>query len=298
MKRAVSISLGSSARDKSVEIELLGERVRLERLGTDGDMERAAQLFRQLDGQVDAFGVGGADLGLRVAGRWHPLHSVRPMVRFVRRTPLVDGSGLKNTLELRAAAALEAQAGPISPRRVLLTAGADRWGMSMGFRRAGYECVFGDLMFALGLPLTLRSVTAVKLTAAAAMPIIGRLPFAWVYPTGPQQQRWTPRHGRWYAWASVIAGDCHYIKRYRPARLDGKAVCTNTTTPEDVADFRQAGVRWLVTTTPVLDGRSFGANLVEAALVAASGLGRPLSDAELEARLDQAGLAPSVQRLA
>ena len=35
MKRAVSISLGSSKRDKSIEVELLGEQVRIERIGTD-----------------------------------------------------------------------------------------------------------------------------------------------------------------------------------------------------------------------------------------------------------------------
>ena len=60
MKRAVSISIGSSKRDKAVEIEILGEQVRIERIGTDGDMEAAARLFKEMDGEVDAFGLGGA----------------------------------------------------------------------------------------------------------------------------------------------------------------------------------------------------------------------------------------------
>ncbi|MGW8252125.1 MAG: quinate 5-dehydrogenase, partial [Anaerolineales bacterium] len=80
MKRAVSISIGSSKRDKAVEVELLGEKVRIERVGTDGDMEKAAQLFKEMDGKVDAFGVGGADLGVLVADKWYPLYSVQPMV--------------------------------------------------------------------------------------------------------------------------------------------------------------------------------------------------------------------------
>ena len=42
MKRAVSISIGSSQRNKSVEVTLLGEKVSIERIGTDGDMEPAA----------------------------------------------------------------------------------------------------------------------------------------------------------------------------------------------------------------------------------------------------------------
>ena len=72
MKRAVSISIGSSKRDKAVEIELLGEKVSIERIGTDGDMEKAAQMYRELDGKVDAFGVGGADLGIYVDRKWYP----------------------------------------------------------------------------------------------------------------------------------------------------------------------------------------------------------------------------------
>ncbi|MGD8553884.1 MAG: hypothetical protein PVJ32_00470, partial [Anaerolineales bacterium] len=73
MKRAVSISIGSSRRDKAVEIDLLGERVLIERIGTDGDMEKAARLYQELDGKVDAFGVGGADLGLMVDKKWYTL---------------------------------------------------------------------------------------------------------------------------------------------------------------------------------------------------------------------------------
>jgi hypothetical protein len=39
-----------------VEVELLGEKVVIERIGTDGDMEKAAQMYKDLDGKVDAFG--------------------------------------------------------------------------------------------------------------------------------------------------------------------------------------------------------------------------------------------------
>ena len=58
MKRAVSISIGSSKRNKAVEVTLLGEKVSIERIGTDGDMEKAAHLYQEMDGKVDAFGVG------------------------------------------------------------------------------------------------------------------------------------------------------------------------------------------------------------------------------------------------
>lgn len=298
MKRAVSISLGSSKRNKAVEVTLLGEKVSLERIGTDGDMEKAARLYRELDGKVDAFGVGGADLGLMVDTKWYPLYSVARMVRFVKQTPVVDGTGLKNTLEKRAVPFMDLHIGPdLKPRRAMLTMGADRWGMSKSFLDGGYECVFGDLMFGLGLSIPVRSEAAVKRLAALVMPIAGRLPFEWLYPTGEKQEKNIPKFGEWYAWATVIAGDCHYVKRHMPARLDGKVICTNTTTPEDVEKFRAAGARYLVTTTPILDGRSFGTNMMEAALIAVSGQRRPLIYAELDELIDRLGFQPTIQKL-
>jgi hypothetical protein len=56
-----------------------------------------------------------------------------------------------------------------------------------------------------------------------------------------------------------------------PDDLSGKVIVTNTTTQHDVSLFREAGVKYLLTTTPVYDGRSFGTNMMEAALLAATG---------------------------
>ncbi|MCX6072335.1 MAG: quinate 5-dehydrogenase [Chloroflexi bacterium] len=298
MKRAVSISIGSSKRDKAVEIELLGERIRIERIGTDGDMEKAAQLFQELDGHVDAFGVGGADLSIVVDGHAYPLHSARKLVRHIRKTPTVDGAGLKNTLEYQLAGFIDRNLGEhVQPRRAFINVGSDRWGMSVGFAQAGYECLFGDLMFALGLNIPIRSIKSVKRLASVLMPIVGRFPFKWLYPTGTEQEKRTPRWGPAFDWATVIAGDALYITRYMPDRLPGKVIATNTTTPADVALFRQAGVKYLVTSTPVLEGRSFGTNMMEAALVAAAGKGRVLTTEELQALIDRLGLQPQLQKL-
>ena len=300
MKRAVSISIGSSKRNKAVEVTMLGEKISIERIGTDGDMEAAALKFKELDGTVDAFGLGGADLGTETEGKWYPLYSVQPMIRFVKKTPLVDGTGLKNTLETKVPAYLDKNIGEYvnsDRRRVLLTAGVDRWGLSKSFSDAGYETIFGDFMFGLEIPIPIRKIGSVKTLAALLMPIVGRLPFKWIYPTGEKQEKRTPKWGKYFAWATVIAGDCHYIKRFMPDDLQGKVIVTNTTTPEDVEAFRKAGVKYLVTTTPVLDGRSFGTNMMEAALVAIAGKGRRLTWAELSEMLDKLGFEPQLQEL-
>lgn len=298
MKQAVSISIGSSKRDKAMEIELLGEKVRIERIGTDGSMEKAAQLYKELDGKVDAFGVGGTDLGLTVGTRYYPLYSMQSMVRFVKKTPLVDGSGLRHTLESHIAPFIDEKIGGyVREKKVLITAGVDRWDMSVSFTDAGYRCVFADLMFALGIPIPLHNITAVKILAAIMLPVVGRLPFKWVYPTGEKQEKRLPKWEQYYQWATVLAGDCHYIMRHMPYNLEGKVIATNTTTPEDIELFRQAGIKYLVTSTPVLEGRSFGTNMMEATLIALAGKGRKLTHPELSEMLNLMGFQPQLQEL-
>ena len=136
MRRAVSVSLGSSSRDHAVNADIAGTAVRLERIGTDGDLEKAARLLRDLDGKVDALGLGGADLGFNFGGRRYPLHSILKITRGVEKTPLVDGTGLKAAMEGRAAAFLEERLGRfVGEKRVLLTSAVDRWEMARSFFR-------------------------------------------------------------------------------------------------------------------------------------------------------------------
>lgn len=298
MKRAVSVSLGGSDRDKAVEVELLGRRVSLERCGANGDIKGATALFTELDGQVDCLGVGGIDLWVEMGDKRYNIAAAHKLIQNVRQTPVVDGSGLKNTLERQVVDTLIRELGPeYGGGKVLLTAGTDRYGMTLSFVEHDYEVAYGDLMFAVGLPIALRSFKNFKRVAALLAPLVTKLPISVLYPTGEKQDKIVPKFGNWYAWANVIAGDCHYIKRHMPDNLQGKVIVTNTTTGKDMELFRQRGVRHVVTTTPLLDGRSFGANMMEAALTAVAAKNRRLSHAELNEMIAQLDLKPTVHTL-
>ena len=291
-KHVVSVSLGSSARDVDVTVGLLGEQVRIQRRGTDGSVAAAAALIAELDGQVDAIGLGGIDLYLQWMGRRYYFRQARVMAAGAKRTPVVCGAGLKNTLERRAVAALESSVG-WRGRRVLLTIALDRFGMAEALVEHAADVRFGDLMFALGLPWPIRSMRAVDRLARVLAPPFTKLPIAWLYPTGAKQtkQTTTQRFAEHYRWAEVVAGDWHAIRRFAPERLDGLTVFTNTTTKADVAFLARAGAARLVTTTPRFEGRSLATNLLEAAFVAVRG--RDLGRAGYEAILDELGYAPT-----
>src|SRR2546428_11035012 len=96
MKRVVSVSLGSSPRDKRVETEILGERVVIERIGTDGNTARYRALVGELDGHVAAIGMGGIDLYLRAGRARYRVRDALRLIRGVRHTPGGGGGGIKN----------------------------------------------------------------------------------------------------------------------------------------------------------------------------------------------------------
>jgi hypothetical protein len=296
MKRAVSISLGSSRRNHVAETTLCGESIRLERIGTDGSQQEMRRLFLALDGEVDAFGFGGADLGLEFNERYYPLYSVHKIVEGVK-TPVVDGGGVRALVERRIAQRMEPLLPPIQPKRALLCVGVARYAMARSLIDAGYEVMFGDLAFGLGIPIFIRSLSTLHILARILLPIMGRLPLQWLYPTGESQNQIVPKYAKAYQWASLICDDFLYIKRHLPERLPGKIIVTNTTTAEDVDLLRERGVSYLVTSTPRLEGRSFGTNVIEAALTAIAGKGRSLTAPELAALVDKDDLTPSVLAL-
>jgi hypothetical protein len=290
----VSISLGSSKRNHRTETTLLGRPITLERIGTDGSQAQARALYLEMDGKVDAFGVGGTDLGITVNGSYYPLYSVQGLVKGLK-TPAVDGGLVRHVLERPMAQRLAAILPiAIEPKRVLIGTAVARYDMALSFHEAGYEALYGDLGFGLGVGIPVRSLATLNLLARLLLPIMGRLPFEWLYPTGEAQDKITPKFGDWYQWATVIADDFLYIRQHLPDRLAGKIIVTNTTTASDVELLRSRGVRYLCTTTPRLEGRTFGTNVIEAALTAIAGKGRALTADELRSMMSEDDLQPTI----
>ncbi len=275
MKKVVSVSLGSSTRDFSTTANYLGQEFEIQRLGVDGDMKAFAAKLQELDGNVDAIGLGGLDLYL-VAGRCrYAFRDVKKLVSTLKRTPVVDGSGLKNTLERQAVQWLKEQdIISFSNSKTLVVCAVDRFGLAEEIAAAGGAVIYGDLMFNLGVPVPIGSFATVKVLARLLLPVVVQMPFQWLYPTGEKQEKITPKY-RWvYQWADIIAGDFHIIRRYMPTgelSLKGKTIITNTTTPQDREELARRGLKKLITTTQSFSGRSAGTNVLEGVLVAALG---------------------------
>jgi len=301
VKRVVSVSLGSSSRDHRAVVELLGETFEVERIGMDGSIERATAKLRELDGKVDAIGLGGIDVYLYAGAKRYALRDGLRLLRAVQHTPVVDGSGLKNTLEREAVRFVRDELGvPLAGTRVLMVSALDRFGMAQALVDAGADVLFGDFIFALDLDKPVRGLAEFEALAERYLPDACKLPFQFFYPTGKKHDRPPqPKYPEYYAEARMIAGDFHFMRQFMPERLDGKIVLTNTLTRRDVDELQRRGVERLVTTTPDFAGRSFGTNVLEAALLVL--LGKRWDDvtpADYETLAAKLGLRPRVVDLA
>ena len=273
MKTVVSVSLGSSGRDHRAHVAFMGEEFDISRIGTDGKLDAAIAKVRELDGKVDAIGLGGIDVYLYAGRHRYALRDGLRLLDAAKVTPVVDGSGLKNTLERKAVAYMQDELGiELRGRRVLMVSALDRFGMAQAFVEAGADVLFGDFIFALDKDIPVRDLHEFETMAEKYLPDACKLPFQFFYPTGKKQEKPPePKYPQYYEQAEIIAGDFHFMRQYMPDRLEGKIVLTNTVTQANLDELASRGVKLLVTTTPDIGGRSFGTNVLEAALLALLG---------------------------
>lgn len=302
MKRIVSVSLGSSSRDHVAEAEFLGEKFILERRGVDGDFNKAIALVKELDGQVDAFGMGGTDVWLNAGSRRYMIRSSLPIYRAAQKSPMVDGSGVKNILQRNAVRYLRDELKyPLAGKTAFIVCAVDGYGLASEFDRSGCKLVMGDLIYTVGIPMKITTVAGLDRLARMLAPIIIRLPFEMLYPTGSKQEKRDPKKDKYaylYHNADIISGDWHYINRYMPDTLPGKVMITNTVTKDDIAMLKAAGLKMLITTTPEFSGRSFATNVIEGVLLTLLGK-KPteVAPGDYERMIERLGMKPRVEIL-
>jgi len=295
MKKILSVSFGSSTRDGESVFCFGDEKIFIRRIGTDGDKRKARKLFLDNDGKYNAFGLGGTDLSIRVGNKRYFFKESLELIKGLK-TPVFDGSGLKNSLERRLIDTLVAN-GIFDGKKVLLTCATDRFGMAEALLEHGIPTVFGDLIFGVGINIPLYSLSALAKWIDFLAPIYTRLPVSILYPIGKKQIQRTIRGEQYFLSNDIIAGDFHYIYRHMPNVLKGKMLITNTVTASDREFLRSAGVKELITTTPNIQGRSYGTNVLEAALAAVSGEIKELEKTVYLQLLDKFKICPVVEQL-
>ena len=301
MKKVMGVSLGSSTRDHKAKVEILGQEVEIERKGTDGDVKKMMQLYQEFDGKVDVFALGGTDLYLYSGprGKRYTIRESARIVSVIKKTPIVDGTGIKYVLEKDVVRYVSQNTDiNLQGKKALLLITVDRFGLAEGLIEAGCKMILGDLISCLNIPIPIYNLSTLNKIARIIIPILVHLPIKYLYPTGKKQETSNSKYGRFFDDADIIAGDYIAISQYMPQKMDGKIVITNTVTSKNVQDLKDRGVQYLITTTPQFQGRSFGTNVYQGTLVAISGK-KPeeLGEQDYLDLLKKTGFKPRIERL-
>jgi hypothetical protein len=172
----------------------------------------------------------------------------------------------------------------------------DRQGLAQAVSEVTDEIIIGDLMVALDIPIPLKGLKSFRRAARVILPFVSYFPMSLIfYGSGGTEHK--PKYIRFWEESDLLAGDFLFMKKYMIDDLHGKTIITNTTTEDNVEFLRSRGVKMVITTTPRYEGRSFGTNMMEAALTAYADKGRPLTNHELNNLIDELDLRPSVQVL-
>jgi predicted amino acid dehydrogenase len=271
MKKIVIIHTGNE--EGSATASFLGQEIHVQRLGCGGDAERAARLIAHYDGQVDAIGLEGMPIYLRL-GPAHRLHIIgAALAAASNQTPVVDGAGVRDMLERWSITlANRAQPGIFSQKRILMVPGLNHDGLALALGRHGAAIRYADPLVYFGLP-NVPGVGSRQTLAQAAEPTLEQLKqmsFRSIMPMpgmcGP------PVASGAFMWADILAGDMGTIRRYAPDTLQHKIVVVESATEEDLADLRRRGASIVVALLPsIVPGagmRSWSAAATEALLVA------------------------------
>ena len=151
-------------------------------------------------------------------------------------------------------------------------------------------------MVALGIPIPVWGIRNFKRVARLMLPFVSHFPMSMLYYGSSGAER-EPKYIRYWRESDLLAGDFLFMRKYVADDLTDKTVITNTTTLENLEFLKARGVHTVITTTPRYEGRSFGTNMMEAALTAFAGKGRPLTDGELNILIDDLDLRPTVTQL-
>ncbi len=266
----VSISLGSSTRDKFISFNIGDNVINICRMGFDGDLVIAKKMIEKLqDEEVDSIGLGGIDLLLFINNNYFVIKDAKILYDQSYRIPVVDGSITKRILEPVIVENLIKDGILKRDQKVLLVSSLDRFQTLLTFLNSGFNVLIGDLVFALKVDKILNNPKEIEEIAKILLSDVLNLPFNLIYPIGKEQEKDDEailNIIKKYDF-DIVFGDFHYIRKIQKL-LKNKIVITNTLTDKNIEELKKIEVKLLISTGIYVEGRSFGANVTDSIFAA------------------------------
>ncbi|MFZ4624598.1 MAG: dehydrogenase [Rhodoferax sp.] len=271
MKTVIGISLGTSAHDFEFNTSLLGEALQVLRLGTDGSLAKAGKMLKYWDKQASAIGLGVLKDSYKAGSHRFIEKDSAKLRAAATKAPVTMGGQLGDILQEWAIRHAQVELGSyFNNKRVLFFSGLKNYKLAMSMAEYTDNLRFADPISQLGIPKLLTSLEALQLYASGAHYVKD-----WTLPaalsSGPVKE-WTHFLLRKAMQkANVIVAPVHELDAFGLEELAGKTIITSTVSEERMALFGSKGVHMVIDGAPVMQGHTFGPDLLDAMICAASG---------------------------
>jgi predicted amino acid dehydrogenase len=279
VKQVVSISLGPSTNDYEFETEFLDQQFTVTRKGTDGDLDKAAELLLHWDKKADAIGLGRIKFPYGIGPRYltkkqhHHLKDLGAQIQ----TPVTMGSALRDVSFEWALRYIEYKFGSyFNNARVLFLSGMNNYRIAKVMSEFTDNLTFADPVLENSIPKFLNSLDHLEAYAQSAHEVLQWVPSKRLADSVVPVKTWNAYILRKAAQkANIIvvpfSGFDDYLKDFTLEELGGKTIITSTAYDERVAFLKERGVDVIIDTTPKILQRVVAPNVLEALILAALG---------------------------
>ncbi|RPJ82530.1 MAG: dehydrogenase, partial [Deltaproteobacteria bacterium] len=258
MKQIVSISLGSSKTDYEFETEFLGQDFNIKRLGTDGDLEKAAEMLLQWDKNADVIGIGGVKLPYGLNPRYLKKKHMDKLERLGAQieTPVTLGSELRDVSFEWCLRFIQYKFGNyFNNAKVLFLSGMDHYRLAKVMSEFTDNLTFADPIFENGIAKFLTSIKDLKSYAHGVHEILQWIPSKRLASSVVPLKAWNDyivKKAMQKANIIVVPNDYFYkyLENMSLEELGGKTIITPTAYDDRIEFLKERGVDVVIDTTP------------------------------------------------
>lgn len=276
MKKVISISLGTSAQDYEFKAKFLGNNFHIQRIGTDGDIEKAMDLLEEWQDKVDAIGLGGIRFPSyigdksKVALRKMKLQGLVSQIN----TPITTGESLRKVAQEWVLRYVQFKGhNYFNNARVLFLSGKINFSMANVMSLYTDNLMFADPLLEHGIPKFVTSIKGMKRYSGSINELL-----EWTSSKNITSKLFPIKKWNEYLLRKAMQKSrmivvpfydfYDYLKQATLEELGGKTVITATASDDRVEFLKERGVDVIIDPTPKVFDHVVGVNTLEACIIA------------------------------
>jgi predicted amino acid dehydrogenase len=295
MKQVVSISLGSASQDFDIKVRLLGQNIRVRRIGCDGSAKKAVTQLKTWESRCDAIALGVLRDQYKTGSQRYIEQDSQALKSVVSRIPVTTGAQTQDVLQEWAVRHVQAQLPHFfTNAKVLFLSGKSQYRLGLALAEYTQNLQFADPVLAHGLPKLLHGLHDLELYTQGSHLLSEWLPHVDL-KLKPVREWADLALKAAIEECSVIVALPYELDSLAPESLRGKVVLSCGVSRARATAWGQWGVQMIIDAAPQIQGESLGPATLEAMLIAATGRhGDALSNEDVLELLSQESLMPCI----